>query len=66
MNEKIEFDYHRTDEQLLAYSSLPVLDRLQWLDEVRQFTLMLREAPTVVKEASRGDASHWRDGNSRS
>ena len=67
MNEKIEFDYERTDEQLIAYSSLPILDRLQWLDEVRRFTLMVREAPTVNREGSRRDALrwHWRDGDSR-
>lgn len=58
MNEKIEFDYERTDEQLIAYSSLPILDRLRWLDEVRQFTLMVREAPTVDPENRR-----WRDGD---
>jgi hypothetical protein len=60
MNEKIEFDYERTDEQLIAYSSLPILDRLRWLDEVRQFTLMVREAPTVDPENSQRDAPRWR------
>ncbi len=58
MNEELEFDYERTDEQLLAYSSLPILDRLQWLDEVRQFTLMVREAPTIYPESR-----HQRDGD---
>jgi len=53
MNEKIEFDYDRTDAQLLSYSSLPILDRLQWLDDVRRFTLMVREAPTVAGENRR-------------
>ena len=59
MNEKIEFDYERTDEQLIAYSSLPILDRLQWRDEVRRFTLMVRDAPTVdVQGRRRQDADH--------
>ncbi|MDP2810034.1 MAG: hypothetical protein Q8O34_07770 [Rhodocyclaceae bacterium] len=53
MNEKIEFDCGRTDEQLIACSSLPIHDRLQWMDEVRRFTLMVREAPTVNPESSR-------------
>lgn len=56
MNEKIEFDYVRSDEQLIAYSSLPLLDRLQWLDEVRRFTLMMREAPTANRDSSQRSA----------
>lgn len=51
----MDFSYEISDERLLAYSRLPILDRLQWLDEVRLFTLMTRQAPTVrqeTKEAS--------------
>lgn len=59
MNEEVEFDYERTDEQLIAYSSLPILHRLQWLDDVRRFTLMVRDAPTVDLPGRRcQDADH--------
>ncbi len=43
----VDFGYEISDERLLAYSRLPVLDRLRWLDEVRRFTLMVRQAPTI-------------------
>jgi hypothetical protein len=59
MNEKVEFHYERTDAQLIAFSSLPILERLHWLDEVRQFTLMMRAAPTFNLESRR-----WQDGES--
>ncbi len=45
--ERMDFSYDISDERLLAYSQLPILDRLRWLDEVRQFTLMVRQAPLV-------------------
>lgn len=48
--ERIDFSYEISDERLLAYSQLPILDRLRWLDEVRQFTLMVRQAPIVERE----------------
>jgi hypothetical protein len=60
MNDKIEVDYERTDDQLIAYSSLPILKRVQWLDDVRRFTLMVREVPTVEIKSSRRDAPCWR------
>ena len=43
----VDFSYEISDERLLAYSQMPILDRLRWLDEVRRFTLMVRQAPTV-------------------
>jgi hypothetical protein len=46
---KIDFDYEISDERLLAYSRVPLLDRLKWLDEARRFTLMVRAAPTVLR-----------------
>jgi len=48
--EGMDFSYEISDERLLAYSQLPILDRLRWLDEVRQFTLMVRQAPIVDRE----------------
>lgn len=45
MREQVDFAYQISDERLLAYSRMPLLDRLKWLDEVRLFTLMMREAP---------------------
>jgi hypothetical protein len=47
--DRIDFSYEISDERLLAYSLLPILDRLRWLDEVRCFTLMVRQAPTVPR-----------------
>ena len=45
--EPIDFHYEISDERLLAYSSLPLVARLQWLDDIRRFTLLLRAAPTI-------------------
>lgn len=42
--DKYDYSYERTDEQLLYYSALPVIDKLRWLDEARRFTLMARQA----------------------
>jgi len=39
----LDFSYEISDERLLAYSQLPIVDRLRWLDEVRRFTLMVRQ-----------------------
>lgn len=40
-----DFSYGISDERLLAYGRIPVLDRLRWLDEIRRFTLLVRNAP---------------------
>ncbi len=50
--ERMDFSYEISDERLLAYSQLPILDRLCWLDEVRRFTLMVRQAPTVRRKSN--------------
>lgn len=50
--ERMDFSYEISDERLLAYSQLPILDRLRWLDEVRRFTLMVRQAPTVRRKSN--------------
>lgn len=43
-----DFGYEISDERLLAYSALPIIDRLRWLDEIRRFTLAVRAAPESV------------------
>ena len=48
--ERVDFSYEISDERLLAYSRIPLLDRLRWLDDVRCFTLMVRQAPVVGGE----------------
>ncbi len=50
--EPVDFSYEISDERLLAYSALPILDRLRWLDEILQFTLAVRAAP---ESDARGD-----------
>ena len=45
--QQIDFHYEISDERLIAYSRVPLLDRLKWLDEIRRFTLAVRAAPTV-------------------
>lgn len=47
--ERPDFSYQISDERLLAYGRLPLIDRLKWLDEVRRFTLLVRSAPTVAR-----------------
>jgi hypothetical protein len=42
---KVDFRYYVSDERLLAYSRIPLLDRLKWLDEIARFTRMVRAAP---------------------
>ena len=46
----IDFHYEISDERLLAYSALPLIDRLRWLDEIRRFTLLLRAAPVIERK----------------
>ena len=46
-----DFHYEIPDERLMAYSRIPLLDRLKWLDAVRRFTLAARAAPTVGRDA---------------
>ena len=47
--QRIDFHYEISDERLIAYSRIPLLDRLKWLDEVRRFTLAVRSAPVADK-----------------
>jgi hypothetical protein len=48
----IDFYYSPTDEDLRAYAELTPLERLQRLDNLRRFTLMVREARTVFPTAA--------------
>lgn len=48
--ERVDVSYEISDERLLAYSALPIIDRLCWLDEIRRFTLAVRAAPECDKE----------------
>lgn len=41
----VDCRYTISDERLLAYAQVPLLDRLRWLDELARFTLPWREAP---------------------
>jgi hypothetical protein len=43
----IDCHYTISDERLLAYARVPLLDRLRWLDELTRFTMLWREAPRV-------------------
>jgi hypothetical protein len=50
--EPVDFCYVPTDEQLRAYAELSPLERLKRLDDLRRFTIMLREAPTIPRRAA--------------
>lgn len=56
--ERIDFSYEISDERLHAYAKIPILDRLRWLEEVRQFTLMVRHAPTAKIEQAQEQAEN--------
>jgi hypothetical protein len=49
-HERVDFAYEISDERLIAYSRIPLIDRLRWLDEVRRFTWIVRNAPVVARE----------------
>lgn len=42
--------YYVSDEQLAAYGTLSLFDRLKWVDEIRLFTLMARTADTAERQ----------------
>jgi hypothetical protein len=47
MNKRIDFSYQISDERLLAWSKVPILEKLKMLDDLRRFTLAVRAAPLV-------------------
>lgn len=60
---KIDYEYHITEERIRAYLRVPELDRLRWLEELRAFTVMAREAPTTYSTAQDGEEATTRPGN---
>jgi hypothetical protein len=44
------FFYHVSDEQLEAFQRLTPLQRLQWADEARLFTLLARTPETAERQ----------------
>jgi hypothetical protein len=44
---KIDYEYETTEERVRAYLQIPEIDRLRWLEELRAFTVMARQAPTA-------------------
>lgn len=44
------FSYFVSDEQLLAFQRLTPLQRLQWADEARRFTLLARTPETAQRQ----------------
>lgn len=48
----IDFNYEISDEHLLIHSRLPILDHLRWLDEVRLFSSMVRQAPMMQRKSN--------------
>ena len=44
------FDYYVSDEQLRAFGRLTPLQRLQWLDEARRFTLLAQTPETARRQ----------------
>ena len=44
------FDYYVSEEQLEAFSKLTLLQRLQWVEEARLFTLMARTPETAERQ----------------
>jgi hypothetical protein len=50
MTPKGGFYYHVSDEQLEAFSKLTDLEKLQWLEDARMFTLMGRTAETAERQ----------------
>lgn len=51
--ERIDFSYHLSDEQLIHWAQMPILDKLPQLDEMRRFTLMARAAPRAHRHRER-------------
>ena len=46
------FDYWVSDDHIQAFARLTLLERLQWLDEARRFTL-LAQTPTTAHRRER-------------
>ena len=44
--------YYVSDEQLAAFAKLTMLERLQWVDDARMFTLMAQTPETKARHES--------------
>lgn len=49
---KVDYHYTISDQRLVAYSKIPIMERLKWLDEIVRFTLMVRAAPTGTESTA--------------
>lgn len=47
----IDCSYTITDERLIAYARVPLVERLRWLEELACFTQLWRAAPSSVSAA---------------
>ncbi len=52
INKPNGFSYFVTAEQLSAFARLTMLERLQWVDEARIFTLMAQTPETKARHES--------------
>ena len=43
------FSYYVSDEQLAAFAKLTMLERLQWVEQARMFTLMAQTPETKAR-----------------
>ena len=54
------YSYYVSDEQLAAFAKLTMLERLQWVEEARMFTLMAQTPETKARhEALRKGNIKW-------
>ncbi|MBI3148919.1 MAG: hypothetical protein HYZ17_10465 [Betaproteobacteria bacterium] len=51
--ERVDFSYHLSDEQLIHWAQMPILEKLRQLDEIRCFTLVARAAPRAHEHSER-------------
>ena len=50
MKKRGGFRYYVSEEQLRAFAKLTLLQRLEWVDEARTFTLMARTPETAERQ----------------
>lgn len=48
-NQPNGFSYYVSDEQLAAFAKLSMLERLQWVDDARLFTIMAQTPETKAR-----------------
>ena len=52
------FSYFVTAEQLSAFAQMTMLERLQWVEDARLFTLMTQTPETKVRHESLREGNH--------